>query len=159
MPNHVLNEITLHGVTIEKSKKVIGTEKDPVDFEVLVPLPVNFWPGSVGSKHEEYFPGTKLDASKEMWGTKWNAYGGPEVFEIDGSTVMRFKTAWSPPRGWICALFNTFRCDITAIAKDEGCESATIDRYVWDDRGGLGPSWATGWATQDVTDRMEALLA
>jgi hypothetical protein len=159
MPNHVLNEVTLHGVPIEKSAKVVGTEGSPVDFEALVPMPVNFWPGSVSSKHEEYFPGTHLGAARRMWGTKWNAYGEPEVFELDGSTVLRFQTAWSPPRGWICALFNTFKCEITAIAKDEGSEHATIDRYIWDDKRNMGgPSWSTERATQDVTDRMEAMF-
>ena len=141
MPNHVINEIVLHGVTLEAASPKILNAKGEVDFGVLLPLPLNFWPGSAGSQHEKAFPGTHLDAATKQWGTKWGAYGDPTAVERDGDTVITFQTAWSHPRGWTCALFNTFNCAITASWLSEGGWAGHIETYAVDTGLIGGPEW------------------
>lgn len=131
MPNHVINEIRLHGVPLEKAKALMLDEAQSVDFSILLPLPLNFWPGSVGSQHEKAFPGTHLAAARGTWGTKWNAYGETIITEDGSDTIVSFKTAWSHPRGWTCALFNTLKCRITAKWLSEGGWSAHVEEYDW----------------------------
>lgn len=144
MPNHVINEIRLHGVDLEAVKAVVSSERCAVDFQVLLPLPLNFWPGSVSSAHEQAFPGTHLDAARNVWGTKWNAYGDPTLIADGADVVMLFQTAWSAPRGWTVALFNKLKVDITVTWLDGGAADAFRETYVWEPKGswsGMGPEW------------------
>lgn len=144
MPNHVINEITLHGVPLAAVAPKVSSEDQSVDFSVLLPLPLNFWPGSVSLKHEKAFPGTHLDAARDTWGTKWNAYGldAESITEKDGSTVLVFQTAWDHPRGWTVALFNTYRCDITAKWLSEGGWAGHIETYNYAALSGFsGDAW------------------
>ena len=141
MPNHVYSEITLYGVSYERAAPFVLNAEGEVDFEVLLPLPINHWPGSVGRQHKDAFPGTHLDDATSIWGTKWNAYGGPQFEAKDGCAVITFKTAWSHPRGWTCALFNTLKCNITARWLDEGRTDAFEEVWLQDDPRAMGPSW------------------
>lgn len=129
MPNHVINEILLHGVKLDDCRKHIFNAEGRISFAVLLPLPLNFWAGSVGREHENAFPGTHLDAARQTWGTKWDAYGGPTAEDTEAGTLIRFQTAWNHPRGWTCAVFNTLKCEITASWFDEGALSAFVERY------------------------------
>lgn len=148
MPNHVINEIRLHGVPLEKAKALILGENQSVDFEILVPLPINSWPGSAGSQHEKAFPGTHLADATKMWGTKWNAYGDTIITEDGGDTVVSFQTAWSHPRGWTVALFNTLKCRITAKWLSEGGWPAHVEEYDWSQvETGFG-----GWTDTEIED-------
>lgn len=142
MPNHVINEIVLHGVSLDRCRDKIVNPEGRLDFSILVPLPINFWAGSVGKEHEESFPGSHLDAARAQWGTKWNAYGldDDSVAERDGSTVLTFQTAWSHPRGWTVAIFNTFRCDITASWLSEGGWAGRVESYRIN-HGIMGDDW------------------
>lgn len=142
MPNHVINEITLHDVSLVQASPLIFNGNGEISFSVLLPLPINFWSGSVGSLHEKAFPGTHLDAARREWGTKWDAYGNPTAIERDGSTIITFQTAWGNPRGWVCALFNTLNCRITAKWLDEGALNGVEEVYCPADGDSiLGPSW------------------
>ncbi|MNU30396.1 hypothetical protein D3C71_188810 [compost metagenome] len=141
MPNHVINEILLHGVKLEDCRQHLLNGEGRVSFAVLLPLPLNFWAGSVGVQHEKAFPGTHLDAATEMWGTKWNAYGDPTAEDTDAGTLIRFQSAWSHPRGWTCALFNTLKCEISVSWLSEGSSDGVSEKYVWDAKGSFGPSW------------------
>lgn len=144
MPNHVFNEIRLHGINLDQVKPLIVDKKDRISFAALVPLPINFWPGNVGSKHEKAFPGTHLDAATKSWGTKWDCYGTPSAIQDGKDTLITFKTAWAPPRGWIVAMFNTLECKITSKWLDEGRADAFCETYVMeDDKFHGGPSWET----------------
>ena len=142
MPNHVINEVVLHGVKLEDVRKHILNDEGRVSFEVLLPLPLNFWPGSVGTQHEKAFPGTHLDAARQVWGTKWDAYGEPTAVDTEVGVVIQFQSAWGHPRGWVCALFNTLHIAITASWLSEGGGAGHIERYEWDGKKGFcGPSW------------------
>lgn len=135
MPNHVLSEITLKGVRLEDIQAQILNEEGFIDFEILLPLPINHWPGGVSKSHEDAFLGTHLDDARNIWGTKWNAYGQDEggkyqsVVETEEGVVLTFQTAWNHPRGWTCALFNTLKCDIIAKWLSEGGWVAHVEEY------------------------------
>jgi hypothetical protein len=141
MPNHVINEVLLHGIKLADCRQHLIDGDGKVSFAVILPLPLNFWAGSVGSQHEEAFPGTHLDAARDLWGTKWNAYGDPTAEDTPEGTLIRFKTAWNTPRGWICALFNTLKCEISVKWLSEGGGDGMLEHFVWDAKGYFGPSW------------------
>ena len=142
--------------------KVRGPEQK-IDFETLLPLPLQFWPGSVGTEHEKTFPGTHLDAAREVWGTKWNAYGLDEgkyesVVVGDGFITLTFKTANSPPMGWIMALFNTLKGRMILTWLNEGCAEAVVDAFDYskiEDWG--GSAWDRQTAPEDETRRLRKL--
>lgn len=133
MPNHILNEMTIYHDPAEVMANVRGEQA--IDFGVLLPLPIHYWPGNVGIDHKNVFPGTQLDAARDIWGTKWGAYGIDEdgkyqsVSERGDHLVLTFQTAWSPPMGWILAVFNTFKCSMTNIWLDEGCDRTMVDNF------------------------------
>jgi hypothetical protein len=140
MPNHVINEVTLHGVSLARAAPLVLDRDGNLSFAVLLPLPLNFWASSSSRMHEEAFPGTWLDAARQTWGTKWDAYGSPVAEEIEGSAALTFKSAWNHPRGWTCALFNSLRCEITAKWLSEGGSPATVETYR-PDAGPMGDEW------------------
>ena len=135
MPNHVVNEIRIHNTGAVNVRSVVSGERGVIDFRTLLPLPKNYWPGSVSSREQAAFPGTHLDAARETWGTKWNAYAlSDESFRVDGDdVVLTFETAWAPPRGWVVAVFSTLECDITHYWQDEGSEAVLLEKYTFTD--------------------------
>lgn len=143
MPNHIFSEIRLHSVPLTEAMKLIADDTGKITFTKLLPLPLHFWPGSVGTKHEKAFPGTWLDAARATWGTKWDCYGDPEAKQDGEDTVIRFRTAWNTPRGWTVALFNTLNCQITVLWLDEGQTNAIREVYAPDmgKKFSMGPSW------------------
>lgn len=147
MPNHIVNEIRVHGVTEQQLRPLISGSDGVIDFATLLPLPINYWPGSVSILHEKAFPGTHLDAATKTWGTKWNAYAlNEDSFRVEGcDIVLTFETAWAPPRGWIVALFNTLSDhQITHFWQDEGSDCVWLEVYL--PNGGTrtlgGPEWS-----------------
>lgn len=140
MPDHVINEVLLHNVKLNDCRKVLFNGGGCLSFEVLLPLPLNFWGGDVGTRHREAFPGTRLDVAERIWGTKWDAYGVQPSEDTAGGTLVRFQTAWDHPRGWICALFNTLKCDITASWLSEGDCVGHVETYKSQDAWGT-PTW------------------
>lgn len=139
MANNVINEVTLHDVKSDQVRLLIGSQESAVDFCVLLPLSKHFWPGSVGKDHRTFFPGTQLEEAVKTWGTKWNAYGGPQAKQVGKDYVLTFQTAWDTPRGWICALFNSVKCDITVRWLSEGSERGWEEHFCY--HGALGPKW------------------
>jgi len=125
MPNHVTNELIFRGLSrwqIDTIRSKILNHESHVDFELLVPLPINIWCGSVGAKHEKAFRQNCLDWAKQNWGTKWNAYEQREVLATDNSLTVCFDTAWSPPYPWLAAVFNYFKISFEHNWLDEGAE-------------------------------------
>lgn len=147
MPNHVINEIILHGAKLEDVKPHLFNKDGRLSFEVLLPLPRNLWAGSVGVEHEKAFPGTHLNAAREVWGTKWDAYGDPTAEETEAGVVIQFQSAWSHPRGWVCALFNTLMCDMTASWLSEGGWAGHVEKYVVKDKWG-----EIRWIDEEIAD-------
>lgn len=122
MPNHVVNEIIFR-VDAEKQSAIVSKLCRPdgtVDFELLVPSPINIWPGSVAEVHEKTFPDTHLDWARKNWGTKWNAYSQKPIERTDEALILRFETAWRPPYGWLVAVFNTFKISFEHNWMSEG---------------------------------------
>lgn len=142
MPNHVINEVILHNKKLADVQKYLLDQEGNLSFATLLPLPLNYWAGDVGLNHEEAFPGTHLKAARTLWGSKWDAYGNPTVKEDDIGIIIQFQSAWSHPRGWVCALFNTLKCPVTASWLSEGGVAAHIERYEWTSEQFLGgPKW------------------
>lgn len=130
MPNHVINEIVFDNVNWFRRRKILKkvVKNKHVDFEILVPAPINIWNGNTGRNHEETFPGTHLDWARNNWGTKWNAYES-EIIKFSNTLTIRFKTAWSPPYGWIIALFNYFQLPFSLLWMSEGHDKAFYEAY------------------------------
>lgn len=132
MPNHVVNEIRLHDVSIDDVNRVIASSESPIDFEVLLPIPLNYWQHDEGLKHKENMAGLAMEWSTKNWGTKWNAYdvGGQSVKKDGADVVLTFQTAWNHPRPWVTALFNTLKCNITASWFSEGGYSPYVEKWT-----------------------------
>ena len=121
MPNYTINEVIIHDVNQRQQAEILAKVNGawgPIDFSTLLPVPINHWHGSAGKMHEYVFPGIMLDWCTQNWSTKWNAVPGfwgkdePQrylpIVQTNTSLTLTFQTAWSPPCGWIVALFNTF---------------------------------------------------
>ena len=65
MPNHVINEIVFENVNWFQKRKILKKvfKDNRVDFEILVPAPINIWNGNVGKNHEETFPDNHLNTT------------------------------------------------------------------------------------------------
>lgn len=130
MPNHVINEIRFSGIGPIAIGRILSlaTRRGRVDFSKLVPMPNNVWIGNVGKRHEEAFPHNGLDWSRREWGTKWNAYDS--AIKVGwASLTLVFQTAWSPPAGWLVALYN--KCGSFDHAwMSEGDNKAHRNRFI-----------------------------
>lgn len=125
MPNHVANELIFRGVDSAKQDELLANLCDAegnVDFDILVPAPLNIWCGNVGVRHEEAFKRTHLDWARENWGTKWNAYGHKPAERTADTLTLRFDTAWTPPYPWLAAVFNRFKISFDHNWLSEGRE-------------------------------------
>ena len=153
MPNNVINEVVFRGVgEVEQTnllKKIVNAE-GLIDFEVLLPLPLNIWWGSVGAQHEKAFHETSLNWCRENWGTKWNAYGPRKVERADDTLTLLFETAWSPPYGWLVAVFNHFKVSFHHNWLDEGAIRGRCGRFDWPPDGDLSVHEA--WREADADD-------
>lgn len=166
MPKDVINEVIFRNVSPEQRAAIlakVGGEKSPVDFEVLLPLPLNVWWGSVGTKHEKRFPGNALDWCRENWSTKWNAYGISEggryesVAQTDDTLTLTFQTAWGPPMGWLVALFNTLRLPFEYRFLSEGSDTGGRGTFAPDD-GSMGDKWDETETDEALTRHLHKLL-
>jgi hypothetical protein len=167
MPNHVVNEIIFRNVSpdIQESilKKIL---KDGyVDFGILVPPPLNIWQGDIGEKEESAFgKKTWYKWNTENWGTKWNAYGqddrGVKSVSRTGDTLtLIFQTAWSPPRGWICALFNAAQLPFEHNYLNEGDSEGRIAKYFFKGEGELhAPVWEESKSDAEMYRHLHILL-
>ena len=134
MPNHIINEIIFHNVNKEKQSELLASlcnAEQKVDFEILVPIPLNVWMGSVGTRHEKAFRRTALDWSRDNWGTKWNAYSHKENKATESTLILTFETAWAPPYPWLAAVFNHFKIGFEHNWLDEGRERGIHGVFDW----------------------------
>jgi Ferredoxin-like domain in Api92-like protein len=159
MPNHVANEVIFTGLTedlraqlLMKLCKADGTP----DFSILLPPPLNSWPGSVGARHEKAFPHNDLDWNTKNWSTKWNAYRVEKAENEGDRLVLRFNTAWRAPMGWFLAIFNTFKIDFEYRYLDEGASRGRIGEFCWANL----DDWLNreAWSERDVDDEMNRYL-
>lgn len=159
MPNHVINEIIIRDLDPFRMSEILAAVCNGdgiVDFEVLLPPPLNSWPGSVRAKHEKAFKTTHLDWATQNWGTKWNAYGTLRTPEVAGDVLtLRFDTAWRPPYGWLVAIFNKFRLSFTYNYLSEGemrAKSGSFNYARLDDMG------REAWSEEEATDEVHRHL-
>ena len=145
MPNHVINELIFRGCDAARQSaiaaKLCGDDGN-VDFERLVPIPPNVWLGSVGQKHEK-LGANALDWCRENWRTKWNAYSHKPIERTADSITFRFETAWSPPYGWLVAVFNVLKISFDHNWLDEGAARGWSGTWDYDamQRGGFSEPW------------------
>lgn len=156
MPNHCINELIFRNVSKDDQARILAAAcnaEGNVDFDVLVPTPPNVWIGSVGQKHEKAFKRIGLEWSRENWGTKWNAYSHQPTEQTDDTLTLRFETAWGPPYGWLCAMFNTLKMRFEHNWFSEGgapAISGIFDYASLDDAKGGEP-----WEEKESDDAMQ----
>jgi len=158
MPNHVTNEIIFRGVNAEKQEELLAVlcnAKGHVDFEILVPLPLNMWWGSVGTEHEKAFGRTALDWARENWGTKWNAYSCQPIERTEDTLTLRFDTAWAPPYPWLAAVFNRFQIGFEHNSLVEGAIKARHGVFKWD---AMNDIIGEAWQEDDADDALQKRL-
>jgi hypothetical protein len=170
MANDVINEIIFRNVDQDARNRILEKVRNAdgeIDFEILLPRPLNIWCGDVSSKHNKAFPGTGLDWSTTNWGTKWNAYGLDKEYksieEGDDSLTLRFQTAWSPPMGWIVALFNFFKLPFEHNYLTEGSDrgvSANFDfaALSWFRSGYYREAWSERPADDELQKHIHKML-
>ena len=161
MPNHVTNEIIFLGLTEQQRSDILATTlntKGEVDFNILLPVPLNAWMFSVGERHEKAFRLTALDWRRENWGTKWGAYQHRPVEQDADTLKFTFDTAWRPPYGWLSAVFNRHKVSFDHNWFDEGADKARTGkfRYPAEDDDFSDP-WTESVASEDETRRMHVL--
>jgi hypothetical protein len=167
MPNHVLTEVVFRGVGPLKQIDIldkVSSRESSIDFAVLLPPPLNIWCGNVGSEHRKAFPGTALDWNRANWGTKWNAYGIDQggkyasIGRTNDTLTLRFQTAWSPPMGWLVALFNAFRLSFDYTYLDEGASRAMAGSFQIAVDELNGDQWCEKEGDDETHRRMHKLL-
>jgi hypothetical protein len=158
MPNHVLNELTFRDVDLAKKRYILALTGDPVNFDILVPTPLNLWLFSVSQKHEKTFVRNALDWSRENWGTKWNAYSHQPTEQTEDTLILRFETAWSPPYPWLAALFNTLKNRFEhAWMSEGGGEAMGIFEWPKDDNDLRFEPWKERPLTNEEHRRLHKL--
>jgi len=162
MPNHVINEVTVICGRERRAEvvRLIGTPERAVDFDVLLPTPLNYWRGSEGIRHEQTLKNMGMAWARENWGTKWNAYGEPKVELGDDCVRATFQTAWSPPHGWLVALFNKTGSTVVYSSLSEGGFHAICGTFAppKSDDDLMGPQWSEQDASEAEHRRMHKLL-
>jgi hypothetical protein len=126
MPNWAQNSLVITGPTslIDAVECAISSERSPVDFETIAPMPVNVDEIVARSRENSQSPeGFEFlrdvpawyEWSVDNWGTKWNARADtcddPQRRDnADGSTTwsVTFDTAWSPPVPWVQKIAERF---------------------------------------------------
>ena len=158
MPNHIANEVVFTGLTDDLRERLLAklcNAKGDPDFAILLPPPLNSWPGSVSVLHEKAFPDNHLDWCRKNWSTKWNAYQVRQN-EVDGDRlVLRFNTAWRAPMGWFVAIFNTFEISFEYRYLDEGSNRGRLGFFNWDRLDDMG---GEAWSERDADDEMNRYL-
>jgi hypothetical protein len=167
MPNHVVNEIIFRDVSYDAQeailRKVLNTEGF-VDFNILVPAPINVWQGNVGQKEEKAF-GKKTWHSWDIenWGTKWNAYGmdktGKDVIRTEDTLTVIFQTAWSSPLQWLVALFNATGLPFEHNWMSEGECEGYFHKFFFSGEGDFRScDWEAGTAEKELYHHLHILL-
>lgn len=158
MPNHVINEIIFRGVRDEQQEAILAATCNAeglVDFEILVPMPLNIWWGNVGTQHEKAFGATGLDWAWSNWGTKWNAYSHKPIERTDDALTLRFETAWQPPYPWLAAVFNKLSLPFEHNWLDEGAARGRTCQFSICDR--MGPDWKEAEASDEIHRHLHKL--
>ena len=160
MPNNVQCEIVFSSISEEQKNNIISKISEDgknIDFGILLPIPLNLWWGNVGGIHEKTFPGTALGWRTKNWGTKWNAYQCNIISSEAGILTLQFQTAWTPPYGWIVAVFNFFEIPFSMLWLSEGGSRSRFDEFEKSDSLS-GEEWRSSDATGEQQKHIHKLL-
>jgi len=105
MPNHVTNVLSINNTSSERVQEILEAIKyddkgiGSVDFEKIIPIPDNIYRGNLGAdEFKQYGEDNWYDYCTREWHTKWNSYWHDDNIEYEeGSSTIRFLTAWSAP--------------------------------------------------------------
>ncbi|OGO92853.1 MAG: hypothetical protein A2Y17_10505 [Clostridiales bacterium GWF2_38_85] len=105
MPNHVTNILSINNTSYERVQEILEAIKyddkgiGSVDFEKIIPMPNNIYRGNLGAdEFKLYGENNWYDFCTQEWHTKWNSYWHDDNIEYEeGSSTIRFLTAWSAP--------------------------------------------------------------
>lgn len=162
MPNHVVNEIIFRAITPEQRAAIlthIVNASGEIDFEILVPPPINIWMGNVSVLHEKAFKTTMLDWATQNWGTKWNAYSQKPIEAAGDSLRLVFQTAWRPPYGWIVALLNTLKLPFDHNWLSQGDSAGRCGKFEPQFLGDLaGQAWVEDDAAPEMQKHLHVLV-
>jgi len=91
-PSSLMIELGLHK---EEDKEEVLT------FSGIVPVPAEI----VAQTYDR----AGYDWQNENWGTKWDAYGPPQMVQMGTSLLYTFQTAWNAPELWLRAAAQSFK--------------------------------------------------
>jgi hypothetical protein len=164
VPNNVVNEIIFKNINHETQEDILKKvlKNGFVSFNVLLPPPLNIWQGDCGTKEEKAF-GKKnwFNWNIENWGTKWDAYEQDEksVIRTEDTLTLTFQTAWSPPRLWVCALFNATKTPFEHNYLSEGDINAYTANFFFSGEGiHYYPDWEEQKAKKELYRHLHILL-
>lgn len=161
MPNHCINELIFRNVDAGAQAQILAKTcgaDHKVDFNILVPAPLNMWWGSAGAIHERTFRQTHLEWARQNWGTKWNAYDHEPIEQTDDTLTLRFQTAWGPPYPWLAAVFNSLNLSFDHNWLSEGGAPATHGRFDMAEDSAFGIRWKEEEAADEMQRHLHKLL-
>ncbi len=94
---------------------------------------------------------------RKNWGTKWGAYDVLPVENDGNHLILRFKTAWSPPRGWLVAIFNKFKLSFYYHYLSEGEARGHVGHFDWQALDDLARGHFA-WNEKDAPDELNCHL-
>jgi len=111
MPNWCNNILTIRSEDSAFIDRIEAAYERGELLQTLMPQPE--YPGYTDTEIKERDSGSHMpdwwnwrDAN---WGTKWDAYGHPQVFQAgNGALIYTFETAWSAPLPWLRAAVKRF---------------------------------------------------
>ena len=147
MPNHVENILRISGTEEDLAAfKAICHGKSPEYAPPKIPIP---WGRQLPKEEVLTFSGivpvpaeilaktydkAGYDWQHENWGTKWDAYGPPQVVQVGRDLIYTFQTAWAPPLKWLRAAVEKFpTLHFELFARDEYPYTMSVDAYYTDD--------------------------
>jgi hypothetical protein len=159
MPNWMSNEVIFQNVDTAQQDAILAKcckADGEIDFNILLPIPIHYWQGDCGEKEERAFPGNWHDWCVANWGTKWNPDERVSITRTHNTMTFEFLTAWSPPMGWLCAVFNTFKVSFIHNYYDAGMMEHIITA-TWnrsDPECDGSPSWKEETAREETKKRL-----
>jgi hypothetical protein len=105
-----------------------------LDFNTLIPQPLQMYRGNTTQADSEDFKCNWLSWNCENWGTKWNACESSHEIK-DSKAIIKFDTAWNPPRPIIVAFANKFEIPFQYKYKGELDRFFIVEEWILGEEG------------------------